>query len=238
MRWSYRFLPIFAFLGLWGSFDTARADQVLVSTLLPDGVVSPNPLSPSQIDTSDFWAQEFTSGVSTNLVSIQASLGLLDPGANGGFSLTAQLIQVDNASDAPDMGSVVATLSQVGSISTTGFTNVEFDPSGTVGLSSSKFYWFVLSGAGDPTGSVQWQFSNSPNNLIGPGTLPSYALFDPGSWTVFPVNPANPSTYPFLIDVVGQGGTVPEPSSFALGCIGLTGALFARRWIKKSRSIA
>jgi hypothetical protein len=238
MKWRCRVLAIIAFLGLWGSFDTARANQVLVSNLLPDGVVSGNPLSPSQIDTTDFWAQEFTSGVSTNLVSIQASLGLLNPGANGGFSVTAQLIQVNNASDAPDMGSVVAALSQVGSISTTGYTNVEFDPSGTVGLNSSKFYWFVLSGSGDPTGSVQWQFSDSPANLIGPGTLPAYAVNDLGSWTVFPVDPSDSATYPFLIGVVGQGGTVPEPSSFVLGCIGFTGALFARRWMKKSRSIA
>ena len=140
MRWRCRVLPIIAFLGLSGSFSAAHANQVLVSNLLPDGVVSANPLSPSQIDTSDFWAQEFTSGVSTNLVSIQASLGMLIPGANGGFSITAQLVQVNNASDAPDMGSVLGTLSQVGSISTTGYTNVEFDPTSTVSLDSSKYY--------------------------------------------------------------------------------------------------
>ena len=233
MRWRCRVLPIIAFLGLSGSFSAAHANQVLVSNLLPDGVVSANPLSPSQIDTSDFWAQEFTSGVSTNLVSIQASLGMLIPGANGGFSITAQLVQVNNASDAPDMGSVLGTLSQVGSISTTGYTNVEFDPTSTVSLDSSKFYWIVLSGTGDPTGSVQWQFANQPNNLIGPGTLPAYALFDPGSWTVFPVDPMNSATFPFLIGVVGEGSAVPEPSSLILGCIGLSAAVFARRSMKR-----
>ena len=235
MRWLCRVLAIVAVLGISGSYcATATASQVLVSNLLADGVVSANPNSPSQIDTADFWAQEFTSGVSSNLVSIQASLGLLNPGANGGFSVTAQLIEVNNATDAPDMGSVVANLSQVGSISTTGYTNVEFDPSGTAALNSSKFYWFVLSGTGDPTGSVQWQVSDQPNNLIGPGTLPGYALFDPGSWTVFPVNPNDPSTYPFLIGVNGLG--VPEPGSWILGCMGFAGVAFARRRMMKRRS--
>ena len=111
-RWSHRVLPIIALLGVSGSFDTAHADQVLVSSLLADGVVSSNPISPSIIDSSDSWRREFTSGVSTNLVSIKASLGQLDPGNNGDFSLTAQLIQVSSASDNPAVGVLVATLSQ------------------------------------------------------------------------------------------------------------------------------
>ncbi len=41
---------------------TASADPVLVSNLLPDGVVSGNFFSPSVVDATDSWAQEFTSG--------------------------------------------------------------------------------------------------------------------------------------------------------------------------------
>jgi len=203
---------------------------VLVSNLLPDGVVSSNPFSPVVVDPADTWAQEFTSGVSVNLSSIQASLGQLNSGSNGDFSVTAQLYQVSSAGDSPDQGTLVATLNQVGAISTSGFTNVEFDPSGTVGLDASKFYWFVLSGASrDGSGGVSWQFSESPINLIGPGSLPNYAFESGGPpWTIFPPTDS-PASYPFLIQV--NGGAVPEPGSLTLllTAIALTAAyLFLR----------
>ena len=236
MRLRSRVWPILAFLGLCSSPFTTRADQVLVSNLLPDGVVSSNPFSPIVVDPTDTWAQEFSSGVSVNLSSIQASLGLLNPGNNADFSLTASLYQVSKVGDTPDLGSLVATLSQVGSISNTGYTNVEFDPSGTVALDASKFYWFVLSGtSGDGSGGVSWQFSDQPNPLAGPGTLPNYG-FESGTppsppWAIFPPT-TDPSTFPFLIQV---NGVVPEPSSMILGCIGFSAVLLARRWTLRSR---
>ena len=199
-----------------------------------------NPFSPSVIDSQDSSAQQFTSGISTDLVSITVSLGQLNSGNNGDFALTARLIEVMNAGDAPDMGSVVATLSQIGSIPTSGFSNVEFDPSGSVSLDASKFYWFALTGASsDPTGGVSWQFSDT-TTTSGPGTLPAYGFDVPGqAWSLFPVNPRDESTYPFLIEVIGQGPSVPEPSSLILGCIGLSAALFGRAWTsKRCRSVA
>jgi PEP-CTERM motif len=227
-------LALIALLGHSACVYTAFADPVLVSNLLPDGVVSGNSFSPSVIDATDSWAQEFTSGASVNLASIQASLGRLDAGTNSDFSLTAQLIQVTNASDGPDSGSVVATLSQLGSISTNGFSNVEFAPSVTVSLDASKSYWFVLTGSSsDSTGGVSWQIADTAANS-GPGSLPNYGSLSPGdpSWLVFPIDPNNSATFPFLIGVTGQGSAVPEPASLALACIGFAGALFARRWIK------
>ena len=213
---------------------TASADPVLVSNLLPEGVVSGNFFSPSVVDATDSWAQEFTSGASINLASIQASLGQLNAGTNSDFSLTAQLIQVTNASDGPDSGSVVSAMSQLGLISTSGFSNVEFDPSVTVSLDSSKFYWFVLTGSSsDSTGGVSWQIANTAANS-GPGSLPNYGSLSPGdpSWSVHPLDPNNAATFPFLIGVTGQGSAVPEPASLILACIGFSGALLARRWMK------
>ncbi len=227
-------LALIALLGHSACLSTACAGQVLVSNLLSDGVVSGNTFSPSVIDATDFWAQEFTSGASVNLASIQASLGQFNAGTNSDFVLTAQLIQVTNASDGPDMGSVVAALSQIGSISTTGFSNVEFDPTGTVSLDASKFYWFVLTGSSsDSTGGVSWQVANTPANS-GPGSLPDYGFLSPGNppWSVHPIDPNDASTFPFLIGVTGQGSAVPEPASLILACIGFSGALFARRWMK------
>lgn len=101
MRLRSRVWPILAFLGLCSSPFTTRADQVLVSNLLPDGVVSSNPFSPIVVDPTDTWAQEFSSGVSVNLSSIQASLGLLNPGNNADFSLTASLYQVSKSGTLP-----------------------------------------------------------------------------------------------------------------------------------------
>ena len=242
MRLRSRVWPILAFLGLCSSPFTARADQVLVSNLLPDGVVSSNPFSPIVVDAASTWAQEFTSGVSVNLSSIQASLGLLNPGNNGDFSLTASLYQVSNVGDAPNLGTLLGTLSQVGPISTTGFSNVEFDPSGTVALDASRFYWFVLSGSsGDGSGGVSWQFSEQANPVAGLGTLPNYGFetVPPPSppslpWSIFPPT-TDPATFPFLIQVNGAGGSVPEPSSMILGCIGFSAVLLARRWMSSRR---
>ncbi len=237
MRLRSRVWPVLAFLAICSSPFAARADQVLVSNLLPDGVVSTNPFSPIVVDPQDTWAQEFTSGVSVNLSSIQASLGLLNPGNKGDFSVTASLYQVSSVGDTPNLGTLVGTLSEVGPISTTGFSNVAFDPSGTVALDASKFYWFVLSGtSSDGSGGVSWQFSEQANPLAGPGTLPNYGL-ETGSppsppWSAFPPNPNDPSSFPFLIQV---NGAVPEPNSMILGCIGFSAVLLARRWMNSRR---
>jgi hypothetical protein len=218
MRSSYRLLSIVALLGFWACPFTARAGQVLVSNL--DQPVSG--LSPSTIDPGDFWAQQFTSGVAATLTSITTSLGEFDSGNNQNFKLTAQLFQVTSISNTPDQGSLVAGFTQVGSIPTGdgNFANVEFDPTHSVSLDPSKFYYFVLSGSSsDGSGAVQWQFTDSTASS-GPGTLPNYAFFDGTSWSQF-------GGSPFLIEV--QGAAVPEPSSLILGCVGLSAVVFAAR---------
>ncbi len=218
MKWRCRLLPLIAVMGFWASPFTARAGEVLVSNL--DQV--PSAFSPSIIDTADFWAQQFTSGVPSDLVSIKANLGELHSGNNGDFALTARLFEVGSASSTPDLGSLVATFSQVGLIPTGAgnFANVEFDPTGTVSLDQNKFYWFVLSGSSsDGTGAVSWQFTDSTIHS-GPGTLPNYAFFSAGgTWTASPGSP-------FLI---GVQGSVPEPSSLILGCVGFSAVVFAVR---------
>ena len=195
----------------------ARASQVIVSNLALDG--QPGQFSPSQIDPSDSWAQEFTTGGYFTLQSVVANLGELNTGTNGDFTLTAQLYSVTNAGDNPSLGTLLASFSQVGPIPTAPnvYSNVEFDPTSPVSLNPSSFYWFVLSGSSsDGTGSVQWQFTDS-SVTTGPGTLSAYAAFAAGyGWTVTPSIP--PPFSPFLIEV--DGVAVPEPSSLLLGCVG------------------
>jgi hypothetical protein len=217
MRWSYRFLPIVAVVGFWAFPFTARAGQVLVSNL--DQPVSA--VSPSTIDTADFWAQQFTSGISATLTSVKASLGEFDSGTNHDFMLTAQLFQVGSSSNTPDQGALVANFTQVDPIPTgTGnFANVEFDPTSSVSLDPSKFYWFVLSGSSsDGSGATSWAFTDS-TTTHGPGSLPNYGFFD-GMWSEF-------SGSPFLVEVQGQA--VPEPGSLVLGFIGLSAVVWAAR---------
>jgi PEP-CTERM motif len=221
MRWSYRLFWIVAVLGFWACPASARAGQVLVSNLDQP----PSSFSPSIIDPADFWAQQFTTGVSASLVSIKANLGELDAGINGDFIVTAQLFQVTTTSNTPDQGSLVASFTEVGNIPTGmgNFANVEFDPTSTVSLDKSKFYWFVLSGSSsDGSGAFSWQFTDSTIHSGAPGSsLPNFAFFDGSlsSWTIGPDSP-------FLIEVQGS---VPEPSSLILGCVGLSAVVFAAR---------
>ena len=211
-----------AIVGLSACPLSARAGQVIVSNLNQP----PDP-STSQVDPTDFFAQEFTTGGSFTLQNIVASLGNLIPGQNAGdLMVTAQLISVTSETTTPDLGTVVATFANnTASIPTSGFSPVVFDPtSTTVSLNASSFYWFVLSATGDTTGSVQWQFADTFNST-GPGSLPNIAFFTSGQWTVL-------NETPFLIQVNAVGGAVPEPSSLVMGCMGFAAALFARRRLK------
>ena len=203
----------------------ARAGGIIVGNL--DQPPDPNT---SQIDPTFTWAQEFTAGGPFTLQNIIVSLGELYTGNNGDFAVTAQLVSVTSETTTPDLGTVVASFNQNGIIPTIGFSNVEFDPTSTVKFSASNFYWFVLSGSSsDQSGSVQWQYADTFNST-GPGSLPNIAntFTGSGGWTVL-------NETPFLIQV----DAVPEPSSLALGCIGLVAVAFARRRMMKSgRAVA
>jgi hypothetical protein len=220
MRFDFHAATLIVFLVL-GSFPlSAPASQVIVGNLSQP----PDPIaSPSVIDPFDFWAQEFTSGVAATLLSIDASLGNFRAGNNGDFALTAQLYQVSSASNTPDQGTLIATLTQNGVIPTSGFANVEFDASPSVALSQTMFYWFVLSAtSSDNSGQVGWQFTDT-TSVIGPGSLSNAAVMSPGilpPWTVFP-------GAPFLMQVNGSFASVPEPSSLILGCAGFSAVLLA-----------
>jgi hypothetical protein len=232
MRRLCRASAIIAVLAVSGFIRAARGDEVLVSNLDQ----SPGGLSPSQIDTTDSWAQEFTSGISSPLAFIKASLGELDPGTNGDFTLTAQLFSVTTAGNTPDQGTLVGTLAQNGPIPTGSgnFANVEFDPTTTTNLDKNLFYWLVLSGqSGDGSGAAQWQFTDS-TTVHGPGTLPDFAFSNDGgmSWTPGPGGGVSP----FLVEV--DGSAVPEPSSLILWCMSFPAAMIARRWAMKRRLAA
>jgi hypothetical protein len=221
MRLDFRVKTLIALTGLLLCPLSARASQVIVGNL--NQTVSSN--SPSVIDPSDFWAQEFTSGVAATLQSVDASLGNFAQAGSGDFALTAQLFQVSSASNTPDMGSLVATLTQNGAIPTAGYANVEFDAAPSVLLNPNAFYWFVLSASsGDGSGLVDWQFTDSPSNM-GPGSLPNVAsmstFFPNPPWSLFPAET------PFLVQVNGEFAAVPEPSSLILGCAGFSAVLFA-----------
>jgi PEP-CTERM motif len=158
----------------------------------------------------------------------QINLGDLNTGNIGDFAVTAQLVSVTSETTTPDMGTVVASFTQNGVIPTTGFSNVEFDPTSTFRFSASNFYWFVLSGSSsDQSGSVQWQFADTFNSA-GPGSLPNIAniFIGSGGWTFL-------NEPPFLIQVDATTA-VPEPGSLALGCMGMVAVVFARRQVMKS----
>jgi len=219
MRLFYRVVTLFVLLVLGLCPLRARAGPVIVGNLSQP----PDPLSPSVIDSTDFWAQEFTSGVAATLQSVEASLGNLSAGNNGDFALTAQLYKVAGASNTPDQGTQIATLTQNGVIPTSGFANVEFDASPSIVLSPNLFYWFVLSAqSSDGSGFVDWQFTNTTSST-GPGSLLNAAVMSPGippPWTVF-------SGAPFLVQVNGTFSAVPEPSSLIMGCAGFSAVLLA-----------
>jgi hypothetical protein len=208
----------------------SSASQVVVGNLGS----SPDPTSPAVIDSSDYWAQEFTTGgMSYTLQNILASLGE----ANGSLSLTAQLIEVPSADVAPDSGTVVDTLIQNGSVPSSGFANVEFDPSKTDTLDPTKFYWFVLSGSSpNDSDNVAWQFTGS-TTVDGPGTLPNYASFATGfGWLVLPAAVPGAPNEPQLIQVNALGqAPAPEPSTVVLGLFGFSTVFVARLLRKKAR---
>jgi PEP-CTERM motif len=223
-----RIWSMIAVVGLSAYPLTARAGEVIVSNLN-----QPPDSSTSQIDPTFTWAQEFTTGGSFNLQSIVASLGDLNPGNNGDFTVTAQLFSVMVGTTTPDQGTLLTSFTENGAIPTTGFSKVEFDPTNTVSLNASSFYWFVLSGSSsDGSGSVQWQFANTFDHT-GPGAFAFIANQTGGNWTLL----TDPTTATaFLIQVIGIGGAVPEPSSLVLGCMGFAAALFAGRRIKSRRA--
>jgi hypothetical protein len=235
MKMKIRILPMIALLGFSVAVSSARASQVIVSNLALDG--QPGLLSPSQIDPSDSWAQEFTTGGYFALQSVFANLGELNTGTNGDFTLTAQLYSVTNAGDNPSLGTLLTSFSQVDPIPTAPnvYANVGFDPISSVTLNPSSFYWFVLSGSSsDGTGSVQWQFTDS-SVTTGPGTFSAFAAFATGfGWTVTPSVP--PPFSPFLMEV--DGVAVPEPSSLVLGSLGFGALLFVRRRMTRPWHIA
>jgi hypothetical protein len=220
IRLGFRVRLLIALMGLALSPLSARASQVIVGNINQP----PDPLlSPSVIDPSDFWAQEFTSGVSATLQSIDASLGNFSQAGSGDFVLTAQLFAVSSEANTPDTGTLVATLTQNGAIPTSGYANVEFDAASSVVLNPNAFYWFVLSAtSGDGSGQVDWQFTNTTASN-GPGSLFDSAVMSPGvppPWTVFPGEP-------FLMQVNGTLAAVPEPSSLVMGCAGFSAVLLA-----------
>ena len=157
-----------------------------------------------------------------------AGLGNLLTGNNNDFTVTAQLFAVTGATLTPDQGTLLTSLTLNGTIPSTGFANVEFDPTSSVSLTASNFYWFVLSGSSsDGSGSVQWQYRDDTQSY-GPGALDGIANETGGAWTYL----TGPNATPFLIQVNAVGGAVPEPSSLVMGCMGFAAALFARRRIK------
>ena len=226
MRLRIRLLPIIALLGLFASPLTAGADQVLVGNL-----DQPSHGTPSVLGQGIFWAQEFTTGVSANLTSIVTSLGKLET-PDGDFAIIARLISVPAIGDTPDMGTVVDTLTLKGglsSIPSSGFANVEFDPTKTDSLSSSLFYYFVLGQPGSPSlGSFAWDYTVS-TTVEGTGTLPNTASSlgsESGPWTQIPAAP-------FLIQI--NGAAVPEPNSWILGSMGFLSVVLAGRSLKRRR---
>jgi hypothetical protein len=173
------------------------------------------------------WAQEFATPTAVSFSTVYTVLGNLDLGAHNDFALTASLYSVVNSTDGPDpgVGTLVGTfaLNPLTPLLTSGFSTVEFDLASPVTLSSSLYYWFVLTGTssvmsgGGDVGGVQWQYTTAGN--YGPGSLPAYSTSYPGfNFT------ANYTTGdPFLFQA--GGSAIPEPGSVILGGVGLSFAL-------------
>jgi hypothetical protein len=182
-------------------------------------------------------AQQFTTGpTGVELDRVFASLGNLDTGTNGSFTLTASLYS-DNSNAIP--GSVLATFTyNQSTIPTSGFAKVEFDTS-PIDLAASTNYWFVLQAnysnpkPTDDFGSVTWRYTlASGSDVYGPGLLPQTNQTFNNTWTIAD-NIPNPNE-PFLIQVGGPA-SVPEPSSLLLGCLGL-GAIAVCRASRSRRT--
>jgi hypothetical protein len=192
-----------------------RAGSLVVGNL--DQPAAPS--SPDTLDDTFSLAEEFTTGSSgTTLDHIFASLGRLDTGNAGDFTLTAQLVA--DSGDTPTGALLTGFTFAMASIPGTGFATVAFDPTSSVTLAANTSYWFVLSGtSSDGSGSVAWQWTDSLTSS-GPGSLPNFATnstISPG-WSVSP-------NQPYLIQV---NASVPEPASWVLAGLGFAGLSLAR----------
>jgi hypothetical protein len=150
------------------------------------------------------YAQEFLTGNSSAVLgSIVVALG----NASGSFTAAAQLVG-DN-SGLP--GSTVLTGFTVPTIPTGSPKDLTLTPTSSVTLKANTDYWLILSATGSG-GDYEWQYTNT----LSP-SFPNYALSnDSGaSWTI------GTPPGPFLLEADAGAGSVPEPSSFLLGAIGM-----------------
>jgi hypothetical protein len=209
------------FLGLALAFLAsaagASAGEILVGNLDQPPVTDPGYLI--YIDGTNFPAQQFTTaGWDVELTSIVASLGDLDPGTGGDFSVEGRLYS-DNGTQP---GSLLATFLPV-TLPTSGYAGVEFLLSSPLALAANTSYWFELRGSSsDGTGSIYWQYTLSTDRT-GPGTLPNSGITY--------ADPSNPGwqgsapNEPFLIQI----SVVPEPSALTLAAIALGVSALAAR---------
>ncbi len=184
------------------------------------------PYDPSIAQPGFTAAQEFNTGsAATSLDRIFANIGNYYSGTNGDFQLSATLM--GDSSGTPS-GTLVTFSFNVAAIPTSGYANVEFDPTSSFNLAANTNYWFVLSGSSpsDGTGGVNWVYTNS-TNTYGPGSLPNFNNSYDGGMTW---NGPFGGGQPYLIQVNGLYA-VPEPSTGFLASIGLgaVGLLRLRR---------
>jgi hypothetical protein len=183
-------------------------------------------------------AQQFTTGSSSvELDKVFASLGNLDTGTNGSFTLTASLYSDDSSDKIP--GTVLASFTyNQSTIPTSGFANVEFDTT-PINLAASTNYWFVLQAnynnpkVTDDFGSVTWRYTlASGSDVYGPGLLPQTNQTFNNTWNTTDNIPT--PNEPFLIQV-GGAAAVPEPGSWVLGSVGIGLVVLASRWGRMRR---
>ncbi|MFI5458258.1 MAG: choice-of-anchor R domain-containing protein [Isosphaerales bacterium] len=221
-------------VALWGvvASQSARAGNLVVSNLgqSPSGADFIMPYDPSIGQFGFTAAQEFNTGSpATSLDRIFANIGNYDSGTNGDFQLTATLLA--DSAGTPSGSPLVSFTFNVGSIPTSGFANVEFDPVGTFNLAASTNYWFVLSGSSpsDGSGGVNWNYTDS-TITSGPGSLPQFNnSYDGGATWNGPF-----SGGPYLVQVNGVL-SVPEPAGWVLGSIGFAAVLGLARWSRSRR---
>jgi len=212
---------------LWGvvASHSARAGSLVVGNLgqKPFGADTIMPYDPGIGQFGFTAAQEFNTGsAATSLDRIFANIGNYVAGTNGDFQLTATLLA--DSGGTPSGSTLVSFMFNVGSIPTSGFANVEFDPVHTFNLAASTNYWFVLTGSSpsDGSGSVDWNWTTS-TITYGPGSLPHFSnSYDGGTtWN------GTFSGSPYLIQV---NSPVPEPAGWVLGGMGFAAVLGLARW--------
>ena len=239
MRQHPRLSTILAVLTLLSCSATVRAGNLVVGNLDQPvaGSISIQPFFASLGGfPGETAAQQFETGPTqtTSLDMIFLSLGNLDRGTNGSFTLTANLV-ADNGN--LPTGSVLTTFTyDLSSIPTAGFAVVRFDPTSSVTLQASTKYWLVLGGSYSNSldsdwgsASLQYTFSTSSQ---GPGSLGFFnESYDGGAtWNLDP-SQGQGVNEPFLIQV-----NVPEPSSWVLASIGLSGTLLVSRRLRARRT--